>query len=309
MATYVTGKMQHPRAYEGFKRYWAGEYPLTASLFGGGGAVMATALLMSFMIAEINLVVLDWPIGFVFPMIELVLVAFGLALVLAIWLVGVWRSADRRRLEKKKVASSLLAQVVVVLLTLSFAEAYITGILPLFQDAFADLIEDPEWGARSVELIDGGGTLEVKGYITRSVVKDLEKKLDENSRISVVLLTSGGGRQRAAVQAMRLIRNHHIDTLVSGECASACVITFLGGRRRLITMDAQLGFHAARAGGEIDGDGDPGLIDEIAGSGVSRDFLDKAFSTSQMWYPDPRELIKAGVVTGVVSQPKVLHAH
>ena len=308
MTTYVTGKMQHSRAYEGLKRYWAGEYPLAGSLFGGGVAVVAAALLMSFTIAQINLVVLDWPIGFLFPMVELVFVACGLALALAIWLIGVWRSADRRRLEKKRVVSSVLAQVVVVLLALSFARAYIADVVPLFPDAFADLIEDPEWGTRSVELMDGEGTLEVRGYITRSVVKELEKKLEENPRISVVLLTSDGGRQRAAVEAMRLIRNHRIDTMVSGECISACVIAFLGGRRRLITTNAQLGFHAARAGGDIVGDEDRDLIDEIAGFGVSRDFLDKAFSTSQMWYPDQRELIKASVVTGVVSQPKVRRA-
>jgi hypothetical protein len=266
------------------------------SFWGGGAAIAATALLIGFAFTQINYVVLGWPIGFVFPTAELVLVTVGFALGATIWLVGVWRSARRQRAEKKG-AASVLAQVAVVLLALSFARSYVRDIGPLFVDVFSDLLEDPQWGSRTVEIGTSGRMLVIKGYITRSVVSDLKKNLEENSHVSVVMLDSGGGRQRAAIDAMRLVRSRHLDTFVSGECVSACTITFLGGRRRMIAREARLGFHAARAGSDVVETVDNDLMNELVSGGVSRDFLSKAFSTPEVWFPTETELREAGVIT------------
>ena len=43
----------------------------------------------------------------------------------------------------------------------------------------------------------------------------------------------------------RLILDRNKDTLVTGECSSACITAFAGGARRSIARDARLGMHSA----------------------------------------------------------------
>jgi hypothetical protein len=251
---------------------------------------------LNFAISLVNGAVLESEIGFVLPFVELVLVAVLLALGLTIWLVGMWRSAKKGRLGTKRGAL-LIVQAAVVVLAVFFAKAYFTYVVPLFPDAFSDLLEDPSWGARSVSFSDGGGTLSVNGYITRSIAKDVKAGFEGSSHIRLVVLNSDGGRLRPALEVMRLLRRHGVDTYVPEQCVSACALVFLGGRHREMAANARLGFHAPYAGNTVETSGNDELISEIAMGGISSTFLRRALTEDEVWYPNRSELVSARVLT------------
>ena len=56
-------------------------------------------------------------------------------------------------------------------------------------------------------------------------------------------LRSPGGLIDAAVEIGHYIRQHDLDTLVTDNCESACVIIALSGRSLTVAHDAQFGFH------------------------------------------------------------------
>lgn len=64
---------------------------------------------------------------------------------------------------------------------------------------------------------------------------------------AVVVFQSDGGSVVAGIQIGRLIRLRNFATLVpnNARCASACALAWLGGTRRFMGENAQIGFHAA----------------------------------------------------------------
>ena len=59
-----------------------------------------------------------------------------------------------------------------------------------------------------------------------------------------VQLESGGGDLAAAFDAYRQLQRYDVNTLVRGECASACTVLFAAGNSRMATSGAQFMFHA-----------------------------------------------------------------
>lgn len=64
---------------------------------------------------------------------------------------------------------------------------------------------------------------------------------------AVVIFQSDGGSVVAGIQIGEIIRLKNFATLVPTQvrCASACALAWLGGARRFMGTDAQIGFHAA----------------------------------------------------------------
>jgi hypothetical protein len=285
------------KLYGVLRRHWLGNFSIAFSLCVGALLPATFIGLSNFTISLINYAVASWSINFVFPFIELILVAVGLALTLCVWLTGVWRSASRSRLLRANGMSSGLAHFAVILILFSATRFYLVDIVPLFGDAWANVIEDPAWGPRGVEFSESDKGLIVHGYITRSVAAAFKAELAQHHNASVVIIESNGGRLLPAIEMMRTIRDRHLDTRVSSICSSACVIAFLGGRHRVLVEGGRLGFHAASAGGFIERDAFDGIIDELEAQGISRGFLSKAFSTPEVWFPTETELREAGVIT------------
>jgi hypothetical protein len=144
--------------------------------------------------------------------------------------------------------------------------------------------------------------------------------------IKRIQLTSGGGFSGAAYQILRIVEDHNLDTVASGECVSACSIIFLAGKNRTLELGSRLGFHGAYWAADSlkehydDQKEDYGWADEMAFSAwvysesrrdvarmlkyltsknVTLDFIIKALSLDpdQYWYPSREELIKAKFIT------------
>lgn len=129
--------------------------------------------------------------------------------------------------------------------------------------------------------------------------------LATHPRIARVHLTSDGGLVDEARAVAGLIAERGLATYVPDTCVSACTLAFVAGRERYVMLGAKLGFHAPfetdDAGREIQVDGAEEARDYVA-AGVSTEFVDVALRTpsTEIWYPDAKRLLGAGVVTATV---------
>ncbi|MGA7323697.1 MAG: hypothetical protein WBX25_04260 [Rhodomicrobium sp.] len=66
------------------------------------------------------------------------------------------------------------------------------------------------------------------------------------AKSAIVILSSNGGAMYPAIEIGKAIRIKGFATYVGDEgiCASACALTWLGGRKRAMSAKAQIGFHA-----------------------------------------------------------------
>jgi len=278
------------------KRHWRGELPLPLSFWGIG----ILSLVLPYAWAEIiGFLYLDTFNPYVI-FIGLVVIYSGVLGIRIWWWVGTWRSGTARTLHNPNSAWPKIAKAVICLAILKEIYIFPALIIPTFADWIADIKEDPQRGPRGVRPGRTESELEVYGSITRSVPLAFERAIESNPKISVVRFDSKGGRLGAAIQLRDVIRAHNLDTLVSTECSSSCVVTFLGGKRRLIESGARIGFHSTRSGREVSRVGNERFRQELEASGVSEAFLDKALATppDSVWYPSYDELKSAGVTTG-----------
>lgn len=74
-------------------------------------------------------------------------------------------------------------------------------------------------------------------------VEVLRSLLRENTSITTLQLTSGGGFISAGREMARIVQDYGLDTRVVDECSSSCVTVFLAGERRTLSPGSRMGFH------------------------------------------------------------------
>jgi uncharacterized membrane protein YhaH (DUF805 family) len=242
----------------------------------------------------------------------MLLLASGAALAgFTIWLrVGVWRSAQRRAEERRRLGPNAfwprLAQVLVV------PPLLLDGLILYFIVVFAGVYfpiafqGDPDIPDYAVSVLQDGKALSVVGGIKFGLAHDIEAALDGNPAVQTIYLQSPGGRLGAAEQVAQLITARGLNTYVSDHCESACTRIFVAGTKRLLQTGGHLGFHSGRTDADV-----PSMVlDEInqsfaakyVAAGVDAAFMRRAEAVlpADMWYPTDAELIAAHVVTAVV---------
>ena len=122
--------------------------------------------------------------------------------------------------------------------------------------------------------------------------------MDAHPGVSLIRLESNGGDVYEASGAAEIIAAHKLDTVVSGDCVSACTIMFLAGKHRTLETDGHLGFHAAKDPDPTEG-ADGVFRRALAPFGVEKEFITRIEQTkpSAMWYPTREELVAAGVLS------------
>ena len=65
----------------------------------------------------------------------------------------------------------------------------------------------------------------------------------DNPDIKIIQLNSSGGLVEASQYISDLVIDFELDSIVSGECSSACVDIFLAGNQRVLQRGSWLGFH------------------------------------------------------------------
>jgi len=292
-----------------FAQYWRGEYSLAASYWGvnflGNLVLVALGGTVTALFSPeegFEPVAIFW---FVF-MLRLTIA------VLVVWqVVGLWRSARRHAQRQRQASRSAfwaraaqLAAVLSVLQTVGvFAQNATPQIIEMYRIAFEG---DPDIPPNELELLSGGTELSVFGGIKYGLSNDVELLLQAAPEVTVLHLTSGGGRIAEANKLFKLIRDRGLDTYVSNECSSACTLAFAAGTKRTLLDGAKLGYHGLTF---------PGLTDEVRRAateewerlyqeaGLDASFVKRALAVSSntMWYPSADELLQANAVTGIVT--------
>lgn len=71
----------------------------------------------------------------------------------------------------------------------------------------------------------------------------LRAMLREHPDVTELHLNSGGGSVWAGSEIAWVVMDYGLDTVVSGECVSACVDIFLAGKARRMMLGSKIGFH------------------------------------------------------------------
>jgi hypothetical protein len=285
-----------------FVRFWRGDYGLPFSywvvgmLVGAGMVAVTTVLSASGAVRETG----GRAAGFY------ILGVYLFAVVVTLWqLVGIWRSADNHPKRGGSRGWAGAAKLAVALGVVRFVFQIATQGVPVLAEAgrlIAGVDHIPPYQLR---VLNGGTELELAGGMPFGTTDAVKAALDGAPRVRVIHLNSSGGRINEAYKLSRLIRDRNLATYTATQCASACAIAFISGKRRYLAETARLGFHGARVGtlrtSEVKGMDDD-LRETMRSYGVSNAFIDRALGTSpdDIWYPTTQELIDAHVVDTVV---------
>ncbi len=123
-----------------------------------------------------------------------------------------------------------------------------------------------------------------------------------------IALDSPGGLLIEAEKIAQLIRDRGLDTVVIGDCLSACTHVLLAGVHRTAMRRARIGFHRpytrSRGSDDADASDDTPFATIIARgfyerAKVPEAFIDHVFATpsASMWYPARAELIANNILT------------
>lgn len=87
------------------------------------------------------------------------------------------------------------------------------------------------------------GRIRATGPMRYGSAEAMEKVLQENPRYTLIELESPGGHVVEGFRMAQLLADRKMDTVVLGECASACTFLFVTGQERYLGPNARMGFH------------------------------------------------------------------
>ena len=277
-----------------FRLHWRGDLPLAA-------AVIVSAALVWGVVEAVRLT------GRLFPYTEAPWVAallwlFEVALLIVgviWWGMGVQRAAIRSVDKGGSMLVALLTGVVGYGAFIWVGLFWINSARHVWPDVKATLSGDLQPAAVTLEP---GGLLAVQGAFEFGTMRAVREALAAHPTVRTVRLESRGGRVAEGLALGRLLVDRNLDTLVTGECSSACVTAFVGGNRRLIGPAARLGLHSAGGSGVS-----AKHVDEanrrsdafMAARGVDAHVLaiGAATANDDIWFPAHSVLLASGLAT------------
>jgi len=161
------------------------------------------------------------------------------------------------------------------------------------------------------ELSIQENTLLLDGKFSYGISKDFEQVLEENPQTKTIIFDSPGGLEFEARNVSSIIKERGLNTYVPEYCVSACISAFIGGKKRQMSFKALLGFHQGSPSlGSKEFTKDEikdGLYDTIKfykQQGIDKEFVKRFYRTppDELWYPRIQELLKQGVITGVLNK-------
>ncbi|MFC0444265.1 ATP-dependent Clp protease proteolytic subunit [Pseudidiomarina halophila] len=231
-----------------------------------------------------------------------------------VWqIVGTWSSATRYRANG---GSGFLAGLVKVLMALGTLSLVSNTILTMEELNLRN--ESAREQAFVVKVSDNKEIMTIDGEIGVTISDEVIRTLEQHPNLKTVLLNSVGGDLDEAfriVDALETYQATHrpISTYVHEHCASACTIIYMSGAKRLLNVDATLGFHQFRmyvpSSSEYQNIArlNRKVSDYFAQKGLLTSFRRVMFQADadNMWYPDSDLLLSTNVVHEVISQESV----
>ena len=277
-----------------FRLHWRGELPLVAAVTIGAALVWG-------LVQGVRLV------GHFFPYTEapeiaalLWLVEVAVLVVGVIWWgMGVQRSAVRSVDQGGTLFVALLAGVVGYGAFIWVGLFWLNSARHVWPDVQATLSGDLQPAAPTLER---GGVLAVDGDLEFGTTRAVRAALAAHPAVRAVRLESRGGRVAEGLALGRLIADRNLDTLVIGECSSACVTAFAGGARRVIGRSAHIGLHSAGGNGVSAANVDKANRESdefMARRGIDARVLALGAMTAHddIWFPEHSVLLASALAT------------
>lgn len=284
-----------PRSRNWLLRHWRGELPLAMALIASGALVWLAVQGLD--AAQRAITLTEHPAA----SSALWLIEVALLVVGALWWgVGVARAAIEHANAGGSMPVALLAGATGLGAFAWVGMFWWQSARHVAPDVWA--IVNGTLKPAQVQVEAGGASATLDGDLEFGSMRALRAALDANPAVKRVKLESRGGRVSEGLALGRLIAARNLDTLVTGECSSACVTAFAGGRARLITPKARIGLHSAGgAGAGAQGVAQANRVSDefIASRGVDLRVLDKgaAVANDSIWFPEPYVLLASGLAT------------
>jgi hypothetical protein len=286
--------------------HWRGELPLAAAVIVSAGLIWGAVQLVSFGLREISLV--DHPhVAAALLLVQVVLLLPGVVW----WGTGVMRSAARHVSRGGSASIAILTGTVGLGAFFWAAAFWWQSARYLLPDVWATLSGDAVPASVQVQPASGRSAahLLVSGPLEFGTTRAVRAALDANPAVRLVQLESRGGRVAEGLALGRLILERNKDTLVTGECSSACVTAFAGGARRSLGPAAKVGLHSAGGVGVSAANiaAANGRSDRfIANRGVDMSLLEHGASVANdnIWFPAATVLFGAGLATDRWEEPR-----
>jgi hypothetical protein len=185
---------------------------------------------------------------------------------------------------------------------------------PLTDAYLREAIQRLPGPAYLVQCSSGKKAIRVEGEYQSGVARVFEQELSRCPSAQVVQLGGPGGKLAEGIALAKTIKEKGLSTIVPEVCVSACTVAFMAGKHRVVLSNQALGFHSVLSPSIVGAD-HQSYSEFMAKQGVPEWFVEKAIQTPHYtaWYPSNEELVKAGVVTHLVSSDGnnggILRAH
>ena len=237
----------------------------------------------------------------------IVIIAFYLLITaITVWqLVGLYRSADKHPSRGGTKGWALIAKIMVLIgVTRYCYDMSQTGV-PFILESGKMVVGTSTLPPMFIRVMNNGTEIEIQGGLDFGASEQLSEALAKNPSVKIVHLNSLGGRIAEAKKLASLIKKKKLNTYTKTQCLSACPIVFLAGADKLLGSEAKLGFHSASFGGVSGSEYEElneGLVEQLELASVPKWFINKVtnINSSDMWNPDQKDLLKAGLVDKVV---------
>jgi len=276
------------------RRHWRGDLPLAAAVIVSAALVWGTVQGVRVVAHYFPNTEAPWAAALLW-LLEVVVLAAGVAW----WGMGVQRAAIRSVDDGGSPFVAVLTGVVGYGAFLWIGLFWLNSARHVWPDVRATLAGELHPAAVTLESPD---RLAVTGDLEFGSMRAVREALAAHPGVRTVRLESRGGRVAEGLALGQLIAHRNLDTLVTGECSSACVTAFAGGTRRLIGPAAHLGLHSAGGNGVSAAHVDAAnrKSDEfMAARGVDARILEKGAATAHddIWFPSHAVLLAAALAT------------
>lgn len=277
------------------RQHWRGDLPLAAAVIVSAALVWGAVQAIGF--ASQKVPITDYPIASsLLWLFEVAVVIIG-----ALWWgTGVQRSAIESVDRGGSMPVAALTGVVGLGAFVWVGVFWFQSARYVMPEVWSTLIGSSP--PASVQLDPRSNQIVLRGGLEFGSTRAVRDALDTTPDVRVVRLESRGGRVAEGLALGTLLRDRNVDTVVTGECSSACVTAFAGGARRIIGQNAAIGLHSAGGAGfsaDVVASANRRSDEFIAARGVDKRVLEKgaAIANDQIWFPSPQLLLSSGLAT------------
>ena len=221
----------------------------------------------------------------------------------AIWqLVGTWRASAKTKAPQRWWITRWMARGLAALVCIG--GLLMLGAIPKGMSSLYLEATDEDWiGQNGYSVTVEDENLVISGYLAWGVLDAVSREFSANPGIQMFVLNSPGGHVGVGTRLYDMIKSRGHDTYTTEQCASACIMPYLAGNNRYLQKGAKLGFHAVGGdGGNSIAAGTAKVLSIFRTANVSDAFIERMLATpfESAWYPSPKELTEANVVTELV---------